>query len=398
MKILIIEDDQLVANIYRNKFALEGFQAETASDGEAGIQLLRSFHPDAVLLDLVLPKLSGLDVMRQIRAEKGFEDLPVIVFSNTYLSNMMQEAWKAGATKCLSKASCTPKQVIDAVRSTLKPGVATAAPNAQPEKAAKAPAAAAAAQAAGEVDAEFQDNLRRDFVAELPATLTSLRGFLQGLVKAENEATRVKQIQDLYRRTHSLSSNAGLAGATQIALMADALEALLKELYDKPKSINASTLRTVAATIDFLAILFTKAATPEKTFAPAEVLVVDDEAISRRAITYALDKAQLKSMSVEDPLKALDLLSQKKFDLVFLDVDMPNMTGFELCSKLRTLPAYAKTPVVFVTGLNDLESRASSSMSGGNDFIAKPFLFIELTVKALAHVLRSRMDPVKKMA
>src|SRR5579862_1424526 len=137
MKILIIEDDQLVANIYRNKFALEGFQAETASDGEAGIQLLRSFHPDAVLLDLVLPKLSGLDVMRQIRAEKGFEDLPVIVFSNTYLSNMMQEAWKAGATKCLSKASCTPKQVIDAVRSTLKPGVATAAPNAQPEKSTK---------------------------------------------------------------------------------------------------------------------------------------------------------------------------------------------------------------------------------------------------------------------
>jgi len=173
---------------------------------------------------------------------------------------------------------------------------------------------------------------------------------------------------------------------------------LLKELYDKPKSINASTLRTVAATIDFLAILFTKAASTEKAFAPAEVLVVDDEAISRRAITYALDKANLKSMAVEDPLKALDLLTQKKFDLVFLDVDMPNMTGFELCSKLRTLPAYAKTPVVFVTGLNDLENRANSSMSGGNDFIAKPFLFIELTVKALTHVLRSRLDPVKKTA
>jgi len=60
------------------------------------------------------------------------------------------------------------------------------------------------------------------------------------------------------------------------------------------------------------------------------------------------------------------------------------------------LPAYAKTPVVFVTGLNDLESRANSSMSGGNDFIAKPFLFIELTVKALVHVLRSRLNAAKK--
>ena len=75
---------------------------------------------------------------------------------------------------------------------------------------------------------------------------------------------------------------------------------------------------------------------------------------------------------------------------------MPNMTGFELCSKLRMLPAYAKTPVVFVTGLNDLENRANSTMSGGNDFIAKPFLFIELTVKALVHVLRGRLNNQKK--
>jgi len=75
---------------------------------------------------------------------------------------------------------------------------------------------------------------------------------------------------------------------------------------------------------------------------------------------------------------------------------MPNMSGFELCTKIRTLPQYAKTPVVFVTGLNDLESRANSTMSGGNDFIAKPFLFIELTVKALMHVLRSRILAGKK--
>ena len=178
--------------------------------------------------------------------------------------------------------------------------------------------------------------------------------------------------------------------------MADALEALLKELQDKPKNINASTLRTVASAVDFMAVLFEGASSPGTPAPSADVLVVDDEAISRRAITYALEKAQMKSISVEDPIKALDTLLQKKFDLIFLDVDMPNMSGFELCTKIRTLPQYAKTPVVFVTGLNDLESRANSTMSGGNDFIAKPFLFIELTVKALVHVMRSRLAPVKK--
>jgi DNA-binding response OmpR family regulator len=392
MKILIIEDDQLVANIYRNKFALEGFTAETAPDGDIGLELLHSFRPDAILLDLVLPRVTGLEVMRQLRAQKDFEHLPVIVFSNTYLTNMVEEAWKAGATKCLSKAHCTPRQVIDAVRSILQPNGAAGNGSAK-----NTPTPATLAAAAGsDADSEFQAKLRRDFIAEVPNSLKSLRTALQALIKAENENERLKQIQELYRRAHSLSSNAGLAGVTRIAAMADALEALLKELQEKPKNINTSTLRTVAAAVDFMGLLLERTSTTEPLPPPAEVLVVDDEAISRRAIIYALEKANLKSVSVGDPVTALDLLSQKHFDLVFLDVDMPSMNGFELCTRIRTLPSYARTPVVFVTALNDLENRANSSMSGGNDFITKPFLFIELTVKALVHVMRSRLESNRK--
>jgi DNA-binding response OmpR family regulator len=72
---------------------------------------------------------------------------------------------------------------------------------------------------------------------------------------------------------------------------------------------------------------------------------------------------------------------------------MPGMTGFELCAKLRALPQHKKTPVVFVTSLNDFENRTNSTMAGGNDFIGKPFLFIELTVKALIHVMKAKLQP-----
>jgi CheY-like chemotaxis protein len=91
--------------------------------------------------------------------------------------------------------------------------------------------------------------------------------------------------------------------------------------------------------------------------------------------------------------EALQLLAGTDFDLIFLDVDMPGMNGYELCSKLRTMPQYKKTPVVFVTALTDFDNRTSSMMAGGNDFIAKPFLFIELTVKSLVHVLRAKLQP-----
>jgi DNA-binding response OmpR family regulator len=391
-KILIIEDDRIVANIYRNKLAVEGYQTEIAADGEAGLKLLRTLQPDLVVLDLMLPGMSGVDVIREVRGDPEFSKLPIIVFSNTYLNNMIQQAWKAGADKCISKASCSPGEVVDLVHNTIGPsGSMSPARPVTAEGAAKTKAADDAA-----ADAAFQADLRKSFVDSLPATIVTLRAGLQSLIKADDEAARLKLIYELYRRIHALSGNAAIAGLPTIAQMSAALEALLKELYEKPKNINPSTLRTVAAAVDFLGFLFERNSQPEnQAMPPANILVVDDEAISRRAIVYALEKAQLQSVSVEDPNAAFKLLSENSFDLVFLDVDMPGITGFELCAKLRELPDHKKTPVVFVTVLSDFDSRTSSMMAGGNDFIAKPFLFIELTVKALIHVLRGKLQPVK---
>jgi len=391
-KILIIEDDQIVANVYRNKLAVEGYHTEIAPDAETGLKTMRTLKPDLIVLDLMLPKLSGVDVIREIRSESEFSKLPIIVFSNTYLTNMIQQAWKAGANKCLSKASCSPREVVDVVRNTIGPsGAMSQLEPPTAEEAAKTKAGAAAA-----ADAAFQSDLRKTFVEGLPAILVALRTGLQNLIKADEEVARLKHIYELYRRIHALNGNAAIAGLTSIAQMSGALEALLKELYEKPKNINPSTLRTVAAAMDFLGLLFERNTEPEKqAVPPSNILVVDDEAISRRAIVYALEKAQLQSVNVEDPNAAFKLLSENPFDLVFLDVDMPGMTGFELCTKLRTLPGHKKTPVVFVTILADFDSRTSSMMAGGNDFIAKPFLFIELTVKALIHVLRGKLQLVK---
>lgn len=390
-KILIVEDDQIVANIYRNKFSVEGYQVEVALDGQSGMEMLNTFRPDAVVLDLMLPKMTGVDLMKQIRSQSDFQQLPVIVFSNTYLTNMVQEAWKAGATKCLSKANCTPKQVIEVLRTTINHnGENNGTLTSFTRK--PAPQAPVSKQEA-DLDTQFQAELLDSFRKGLPATLTILRNHIQAMVKAENEPTRLKEVQELYRRIHALTANSGMVGLTLIAQMSDALEALLKELNEKPKNLNASTMRTVASAVDFLDILFRSALDSKKQEIPAaNILVVDDEAISRRAVTYALEKAKLKSVSAEDPNVAFNLMSKEPFDLIFLDVDMPGMNGFELCTKLRALPAYKKTPVVFVTSLNDFESRANSTMSGGNDFIAKPFLFMELAVKALLYILRSHLE------
>jgi DNA-binding response OmpR family regulator len=397
-KILIIEDDQLVANIYRNKFTVEHFQVEIALDGHTGYEVIKSFRPDVVILDLMLPKVTGIELLKKIRAEAEFKHLPVIVFSNTYLSNMVQEAWKAGATKCLSKSNCTPKQVISVVRSLLPEESASAKGKNKAQPSAKPPGNPVQPQFEiddAAADAAFLAELRASLVASLPGILNSMRITLQQLTKAADEAARITSLQELYRQVHALAGNAGICGMHQISPMANAFEALLKELSEKPKGINASTLRTVALAVDFLGVLFGRAKTSDIhdpfEVSEAQIMVVDDEAISRRAVCFSLEKAGLQATAVEDPHSALQTATTKSFDLIFLDVNMPGMNGFELCTKLRALANYRQTPIIFVTSLSDFESRANSTLSGGNDLIAKPFLFIELTVKSLVHLLRSRL-------
>jgi CheY-like chemotaxis protein len=402
-KMLIIEDDQIVGSIYLRKFQSEGFQVELATDGEAGLAATLKSKPDVVILDLMLPKLSGVEVLKRIRAEPTTQKLPVVVLSNAYMSSLIQDARQAGANYCVIKANCTPRQLADIVNKTMgsiRPAspAPTAGPLPKPAPAPPVDSGLAAKPDTARVstpahdDAAFQAELRQTFLASAPADIAQMRALLQSLIKTEGDTARLPKLFDLYRKVHSLTSNSAVAAVSGVAKMSSALEALLKELYEKPKTLNASTLRTVAHTIDFLSVLLGHRSTEDsENLPPPNILVVDDEAISRRAVIYALEKAHLKCVSVEDPTVALKMLSENQFNLVFLDVDMPGMNGFELCTKLRTLPAHAKTPVVFVTGLTDFESRARSTLSGGNDLIAKPFLFMELAVKALSYVLKGQL-------
>ena len=391
-KILIVEDDPIVAHIYKTRLERERYEVDIATDGQAGCSRANEFLPDAMLLDLMLPRMNGVDVLKKIRSQKHFEKTPIIVFTNAYVPTMINEAYQAGATQVFNKATLTPRQILEALDIALA-GNALEGSQSVAVGGGTAPAGNTAMRKASDQEAENQ--MIDTFNGSAPETLLNLRKTMSEFSKAADESTRVTTLLTLYRKVHGLTGSAGLAGLHNISQLASALEVLLKELYDKPKNINASTIRTVAHSIDFLFELFQKA--PKGNLLdqkPVEILVVDDEILSRRAVTYALEKAGLRAASVEDPQAALTLAMEKAFDLIFLDVQMPGIDGFELCTKIRGLEKHKNTPVIFVTNLNDFKSRARSSLSGGNDFIAKPFMFIELSVKALTYLMRGRLAQV----
>ena len=109
-RIFIIEDDEIVAEIYKDKLQAEGYDVEIAHDGESGYMRLKTFKPDLLLLDMMVPELAGVDILRMLRAKHAFKDLPIIAFSGS--DELLDEARRLGATRVLSKGEYLPTQIV----------------------------------------------------------------------------------------------------------------------------------------------------------------------------------------------------------------------------------------------------------------------------------------------
>ena len=116
-RILLIEDEDMVATIYRARLTRAGYAVDLAADGETGLTLLRQSPPDAVLLDAHLPRMDGLQVLQLIRSDPQLARLPVILCTAALNPRMQEEALLAGAVRVLDKTAITPLQVVEAMQS-----------------------------------------------------------------------------------------------------------------------------------------------------------------------------------------------------------------------------------------------------------------------------------------
>ena len=203
-------------------------------------------------------------------------------------------------------------------------------------------------------------------------------------------------LTDVFLRINSLISRNGSGVMHPAYQTCAALEGLFKKILQDPKHSSPSTLATVAAAVDLLGDLCVPGMKADFAInPPVHMLVVDDDLVARRVIVGALQTFFARPENVENGEAALALAVEKPFDVIFLDVQMPGMDGFEVCSKIRETVPNCATPVVFVTAHDDVETRAQMSRSGGNDLMGKPFLTSEITVKALTFALRGRLGQLK---
>ena len=117
--IAIIEDDQVINQMYRMKFEAAGFDVATASDGEAGVAIVKKFHPDLILLDLQMPNMNGVEALSLIRALPSHKQTPVIVLTNLGEEEAPDGLRKLGVHSYIVKADFTPRQVVERVKHAL---------------------------------------------------------------------------------------------------------------------------------------------------------------------------------------------------------------------------------------------------------------------------------------
>lgn len=117
--VLFIEDDPLLLKMYETKFKSEGFRVLSAQDGEEGLNLATTEKVDLIILDLMMPKLSGLDMLERLRAQSGGKSHVVIVLTNLTKEEEIKRAMDLGVKEYLVKADLTPNEVADKVKAYL---------------------------------------------------------------------------------------------------------------------------------------------------------------------------------------------------------------------------------------------------------------------------------------
>jgi CheY-like chemotaxis protein len=253
----------------------------------------------------------------------------------------------------------------------------------------QAPARTAEAQAP---NAEAKEQARQELKSSAQATVRNLRELFESFQAAADPKERALRLQALYRKVHFVTAMAGIAENPAIAQMASAFEALLFGMMDKLPNLNPSMERTTAMVVEFLEELLAHPPSAAKGSSTSPlVLVVDDDRVTNRLVVSALRNAQLQARGTENPEVALHWLRERHYELILLDIEMPGMDGLEVCRRVRALPGYEKTPVIYVSSHDDFLNKARTLQSGGNDLIAKPIVPSELAAKALMHLLKSQL-------
>jgi DNA-binding response OmpR family regulator len=391
MKILLVDDDEFLGKLLTQSLATLHYVVDTVKDGEMGWTYGSTFDYDLIVLDIMLPKLEGISLCRRFRAEGYTTPILVLTAQNTTTAKV--NALDAGADDyvvkpfdiaelsariraLLRRSSANPFPLLTWGDLLLNPSSCEVTYNAQP---------LAFTTKEYELLELFMRESQHVFSTnEILGRLWSSEEFpSEATVRSHIRRVRHKLVtagapSDFIATVHGRGYFLKAGGEAQHGAIM---------LNIQPDIQNQDTLNYVQA----IAVpLLSGQDIPEQDI---KVMIVDDDQYWLRTLTHLLKPWGFKITTLAEPQQFWTVLQSVTPDILVLEVDMPDMSGFDLCQALRHDPRWQRLPILFLSKLTDQTTQNHAFTLGADDYLCKP-----VTGMDLANRIHNRLQRVRAWA
>ena len=309
------------------------------------------------------------------------------------LQDLRQQTARDNASVNGSALTTTPERSPGETSVVGSVAVATLAPSAiaQSPVATAAPASVTLLSPS-EIPSESTQKITLPLSPALQAISTPLKCLSTALNRlSTNIGDRGARAQ-LATQGSKLAQAASVLGNHPIVRLSLAMEGLLQECIEQPETPTPGQIQTLAQATELISsLLDPRHHDRARAFPHPKVLAVDDDDDLLHTLAATLELAQFPTTTCSDGNIAQALIEKEDYDLLLLDIGLPNVNGSALCGRVRENDRYRKTPVIFLSVANTLDPRTEAMLGGGSDFLPKPFNTAELTVKAETWIWKNRL-------
>ncbi|MFH1415427.1 MAG: response regulator [Elusimicrobiota bacterium] len=360
--VLIIDNNQTVADLLGKQMQSKGYVVSKAYDGAAGIRQAKETQPDIILLDILNPNIDGFKVLKSLKSDECTSQIPVVLTS--IIENIQEEGIELGAVDFLAKPF-NLEYLYATVEHVLKS-----------EKILKVQTVLVID------DEESVLEMTKDYLESKDLRVFSALSGQQGINIARKEDIGLILLDlrmpgmDGYEVIKELKKNLATCNIPVIVVTSIDIEQCrekclmlgAKECYTKPydKEVLMNTVNNVLNKT-------TKNGKKVPQTISAKILIADDEEIIRELVKDTLELHGYTMIVAKDGKEALEKIYAESPDIIILDVKMPYMTGFEVCSKIREDVLMSNLPIIMLTAKGSEADEIKGLELGVDDYLTKPF-------------------------
>ncbi|MBT2292489.1 response regulator [Paenibacillus albidus] len=371
--LLIIEDDEKFASILLGMARSRGFKGLVALQGDTGLQMAKTYLPDAIILDIQLPVMDGWSILRELKGSSQTRHIPVHVIS---VNDEVKQGLMMGAMAYLRKPSSKEalerafSQIENYTASSLKHLLIVEDDDIQRRSIMELIGHDDVAITAVSTGQEALTELRKQRYdcMVLDLMLGDMNGFeLLDQIRDDEELNDLPII---------IYTGKDLDSKEETRLRKYAESIIIKDVRSPERLLDETTLflhRVEANLPEDKRKILQKLHNKEELFDGKKILLVDDDIRNVFALSSVLEGYNMEVKFAENGREALDILvNQEDFDLVLMDMMMPEMDGYEAMRRIRQMPQYQKLPIIALTAKAMKEDRAKCIEAGASDYMKKP--------------------------